>query len=337
MSAASKLDGDALAAQMTPLATPASARRRAGIVVCSQARDHEDSIELLDMLGLRTAPAPATAPPPPTRRRTATIITTPAAASAVVDPAAECADSAETPVSPDQHRPRAATTPATPATPPAAAVPARKRPALASARWTDSKVAAANGVVIDCSATGAPAVGICQGDNCGRPMVSVRAYRKDACWRQNGFVYHSARGLCNRCYNAWYSSQHQATSVGSAGSVQDTVANDGLGGGPDNSAVTGTSAEFDGLAEPSEEAGRTPVEATVDAVPAVVVAALYPVLCTECGIVGDTTPNTPTAAETLREQHIADHQQRAHQPDVPQPRPAHRSESALLAVVGGAR
>lgn len=385
MPAAPKLEGDALAAQLTPLVMPATELRRAGIVVCSQARDTADAIELLDMLGLRTPPAPATAPPPPTRRRrkpaSAPVVAEAAAAqigdvaevsaevlvelpatlavaveaAAPENPAAHAetddtsssssvpsttnstaqpelaasadeasastqrAPATDKPTRPAQHRPRAAAT---------------RRARAVSAQWTDVTVAAAHGVVIDCSASGVPAVGTCQGADCGRPMVSVRAYRKDDCWRRNGFVYHDAHGLCHRCYMAWYYRHNQPAP---AATTQDTPANDVAS----NSSASHESPVDASPMDEADQALPDLVEPTFPAA-AVVVAELYPVLCTECGVVGATTPSTLTAAEQLREQHLSLHRVRVAQPDVaqpdvPQPRPAHRSESPLLAGLGGAR
>jgi hypothetical protein len=363
---AAALEGDALAAQLAPLATPASAHRRAGIVVCSQARDRAEAIELLDMLGLRNPPPAAAPPPPPTPRRRATVpaptndrqtaslpadrpadapveaptvaapapLTNPAtSAETATAPRTQAASaptrstppsprpatarpmawsrSAEKPAGSHPHRPRAAATHA--ATTRAATVAAPPPTAAsASARWTDVAVAAAHGVVIDCSASGVPAVGTCQGPDCGRPMVSVRAYRKDDCWRENGFVYHDAHGLCHRCYMAKRYRQNQlvqaavpqdSTAVVAAASAVDIavdIAVDEPANSPTNSVVNSGA---DGPSEAPTDAIRTVFPAS-----AVVVAPLYPVLCTECGVVGDTTPSNPQAAEQLREQHVQDHQ-----------------------------
>jgi hypothetical protein len=72
----------AYSAELTPLSVPDSARRRAGIVVCSQAQSADEARELLDMLGLRdpaALPQPASAPPAATPPAPARRVTEPLA------------------------------------------------------------------------------------------------------------------------------------------------------------------------------------------------------------------------------------------------------------------
>jgi hypothetical protein len=120
--------------------------------------------------------------------------------------------------------------------------------------------------------SGAPVTGVCAG--CDRLMVTQRAWQRDERWRQAGFARVGARGRCNSCYQAWHAHERQNVPA--------------QNNRPENSRPEDMVPAF--------------------AASKVRVAPLYPVLCAECGLVGE-APDTREAARQLREQHIRFHRQ----------------------------